>query len=630
MTEIELLFKGLPLIGQPIELVFGEDDEAPIVDSTVSIRGRMPALRGRVPLALGIGVTMRGTMPKLRGRVTVRYATDTSRPTVGAVTAQWQAAAGVQAGQVHTWQNAQALAAPTRQRWRNAEPASTTVTTTWSDADRGRRASITTRWQDAASLHQAVNALYQDTLRTARSSVAARWQDAVKKRHSTLVRFQEALRDRRTSITTRWQDAGRVENGIKDSAQPAVAVYSQWSARWQNAIRPPAGTSKAGGSQPTEPCYLPPHGLQVELLFSDAWTASTALLFVCERHTPPLPGTTITIPILRYYVTINSIEVRRVDGDIDLQTYGFSMSLDYESWTWSWNAAMRKDALVSLQPGLDGDPIELEAKINGVPYRLQVEKIGRDTQFESSRIRVSGRGKAALLSAPHAPVMNFGNLVGRTAQQLMADVLTVNGVGIGWGLDFGLTDWVVPAGAWTFQGTYMDAINDIASAVGAYIQPHATESILRVLPRYPAVPWAWAGITPDYELPAAAVSLENTEWIDRPTYNAVYVGGISSGVFGPFKRAGTDGSRLAPQVNHALITHADAHRQRGMAVLSDTGRQAHLELKMQVRPETGLILPGKFVRYVGDTTRIGIVRRTSLDWSTPVMRQTLGVETHVA
>ena len=47
-------------------------------------------------------------------------------------------------------------------------------------------------------------------------------------------------------------------------------------------------------------------------------------------------------------------------------------------------------------------------------------------------------------------------------------------------------------------------------------------------------------------------------------------------------------------------------------------------------PETGIIVPGNFVRYVGDTTVVGIVRSTSLDWSRPVMRQTIGVETHVA
>ena len=45
--------------------------------------------------------------------------------------------------------------------------------------------------------------------------------------------------------------------------------------------------------------------------------------------------------------------------------------------------------------------------------------------------------------------------------------------------------------------------------------------------------------------------------------------------------------------------------------------------------ETGIITPGKFIRYTdGPDTRVGIVRGTSLDWSVPTLRQTLDLETH--
>lgn len=324
----------------------------------------------------------------------------------------------------------------------------------------------------------------------------------------------------------------------------------------------------------------------------------------------------------------NDIVLHRVDGDIELLAYAFTLSIDADSWTWSWSATLRRDALPYLEPDSAG-PVELEAVINGVPYRLMVERIGRDAQFGSVRIRASGRGLASVLATPHAPTLNFGNATPRTGQQLMADVLTINGVSIGWDVDWGLVDWSVPAGAWAMQGSYIDAITDIAGAVGGYVQPHATAKTLRILPRYPYVPWEWDVVAPHVELPAAAASVESVEWIDMPAYNGVFVGGISKGVHGPFKRTGTAGDMLAPAVNHALITHANAHRQRGIAEISNTGRQAHYEIKTQVHPSTGLILPGQFVRYVGDTTVTGIVRSTRLDWSRPVMRQTIGVETHV-
>ena len=45
--------------------------------------------------------------------------------------------------------------------------------------------------------------------------------------------------------------------------------------------------------------------------------------------------------------------------------------------------------------------------------------------------------------------------------------------------------------------------------VGGYVQPHATAKTLRILPRYPSVPWEWDVVAPHVELPAAAASVES-------------------------------------------------------------------------------------------------------------------------
>ena len=84
-------------------------------------------------------------------------------------------------------------------------------------------------------------------------------------------------------------------------------------------------------------------------------------------------------------------------------------------------------------------------------------------------------------------------------------------------------------------------------------------------------------------------------------------------------------------VTDPLITHADAARQRGLAILSDSGHQARITLKLPVLAETGLIKPGQFVRYVdGPTTRLGLVRSTALEWQFPKMRQSISLETHIS
>ena len=112
---------------------------------------------------------------------------------------------------------------------------------------------------------------------------------------------------------------------------------------------------------------------------------------------------------------------------------------------------------------------------------------------------------------------------------------------------------------------------------------------------------------------------------------AIYVtGGSVGGVQGHVVRTLSARDKLAPAVQDDLITHADAARQRGIAELSNTGRQAHLSLRLPVLQETGVIKPGALVRYVdAGTPRLGLVRGTQVEWSAPTLRQVLAVETHV-
>lgn len=339
----------------------------------------------------------------------------------------------------------------------------------------------------------------------------------------------------------------------------------------------------------------------------------------------------VIVPIRKFYMTINSLSLRRVDGDVPIPADGFAMSLDTDSWTWSWSASLPADALHLVQPDSSGVPVEVEALVNGVPYRLCAEGISSQREFPKARIRVQWRGTAAVLDSPYAPVLNHGNAAPRTAQQLMGDVLTLNGVGIGWAVDWALTDWLVPANVWAHQGAYIGAILDIAQAAGGYVQPHNTAQTLRILPRYPAAPWNWAATTPDFELPAAVTEVEGIDWVRKPAYSRVFVSGVGEGRLGEVTRAGTAGNVPAPMVTHPLITHADAARQRGLAILSDSGHQARVTLKLPVLVETGLIKPGQFVRYVdGPTSRLGLVRSTSLEWQFPTMRQSISLETHIS
>lgn len=105
----------------------------------------------------------------------------------------------------------------------------------------------------------------------------------------------------------------------------------------------------------------------------------------------------------------------------------------------------------------------------------------------------------------------------------MSEVLTVNGVGFGWSVDFGLQDWLVPGGVWMHQGSMVSALADIAGSVGGYLQPHDTDSVMRVLPLWPMEWWRWPQeLVPQIELPEGFSEIDETEVLDLPEYNRIF------------------------------------------------------------------------------------------------------------
>jgi hypothetical protein len=125
------------------------------------------------------------------------------------------------------------------------------------------------------------------------------------------------------------------------------------------------------------------------------------------------------------------------------------------------------------------------------------------------------------------------------------------------------------------------------------------------------------------------MSRESIAWRDKPAYNRVFVSGQEQGVIGQVTRAGSAGDLLAPMVTDPLITTAAAARQRGLSILSDTGRQLEIGLRLPVLPSTGIIRPGAYVQYEAEgQTQLGLVRSTNVEVGLPEVHQSLGVECH--
>lgn len=600
---VSLVFGRARYAGGPVDLVFGAGAGEVVRD----------------PVAVHATIELEDVQITANAQYDNRVVRCVGRP----VQTSHQRAADLEVAASSHWGSTGRLRLGTHAAWGAATPLDGTARSQYASTVRVAGASRVV-WERALRLDRTTKVAYESAAKR-RVSASSAWQLASFAEASAAELWQSIRRLRATGHDG-WQLAVSIARSWQDGYRAAEQLYPLTVSRWERARAAPQGRTV----RPVAP-LVPPRVPSTHLVFAcpPAWLGSGPVHLVFGRVCRPQVPALVIVSKRAFYMTINSVDLRRASDNQSLPAHTFGMALDADSWTWSWSATLDRSAEALVQP-VAGQPTEVLATVNGVPYRLQIGRIARSKEFPRTRLRVSGLGIAAILEAPNAPVQTYSSAVDMTAQQLMEQVLTVNGQSIGWVVDWGLTDWLVPGGAWTFQGTPMQALQDIASSVGGYLQPHPTAQTVRVLPRYPYAPWTWDTVAPDLQLPGDVVDVESMEWVDRPSYNRVFVGGVGAGVFGPVTRSGSAGDVLAPQVTHPLITHADAHRQRGLSVLADTGRQVHMSLRLPVLPETGLIVPGKMVRYVADQPRLGIVRSVSLDWSSPVMRQTIGVESHAA
>lgn len=586
-------------------LIFGDDAEVVIPPVEIGVDAEFAGDMACTVQLLWDANVSRGEAIELRTHW------QAGEPVSASAAAHWQDAQPITARTASHWQDGAAVSGRTAERWQDSQRLTSRTGMRW-QAGQGLRATTLTRWQEAERL---------------RGAMGLHWQDGIELRHVLLARYQEAIRLRSVALSA-WQDATPSRTLVRHRGRTGQPVHLGLALRWQDARRPPPGLSvvTVPVDPPVDPCYDPETLGRLE--FTEPWANNGRLVFVCKDA--DLPPAAVVVPVRSTYVTINQVTLHRVPSGDEFEASSFNLTIDDGSFTFGWSASLHSSARPHLGRSAPGERIDVECAVNGVLLRLVVEEIGRDRAFPEHRIRVRGRGRAAELAAVD---LSFSNPADRTAQQLMLDVLTVNGASLGWSLDWQITDWFIPANRWAFRGSYIGALQDIASAAGAYLQPHLTAKTLRVLPRYPHAPWDWATLLPvDIELPIEATTVVGLEEEIRPDYNRVFVGGVQApGIFGPVTRGGTAGDSVAQPIVHPLITAAEAHIQRGRAELSNTGVKEHVSVRTLVLPETGIILPGKSLRFVDeDGPRLGLVRSTNLSMdSWPVLHQTLGVETHV-
>lgn len=627
----DLVFGLPPYAGGPVHLVFGKEPTPPEIPPVsvvgtvslggVSVSGAVAVSDPPAPSAVVGTVSLGG--PVVTG--SALYLNRNPRHASGSAAAAHQAGQQAQAVNGALWGLSEHTVAQRSPAWQPAAPEARTATPGWEAAAR-RVGETQAPWQQAAPVGTSAAPEHQRAA-TVADQVRAVWQAAEARAQQAQMAHQRAnaVLDQ---FTANWQPAQGRHRSTVSRAGRGKAQVRHLLALWQVAQRPPGGKEVW---PPVGPVVPPPRVPSTNLVFAcPPWAGGAVHLVFGHVCAPVYPPEVRVVPVREVYMTVNNFSLVRIDNSYVVPATRLSLSLDVDSWTWSASFSVPGHALSQLVRDTYGEPVVLQATVNGTPIQFAVEKIGRDRSFGNSQLRVTGRGLAAELDAPYAPTMSFSNTAPRTARQLLDDILTLNGEPIGWtvGVD-AFTDWLVPAGVFSHTGTYISALNAVVGAVGGYIQPHNTLREFDVRLRYPTPAWEWSAAMPDVVLPSSVVTVEGLEWQDKPAYNRVFVSGQEGGIVGRYTRAGTAGDLLAPAIVDPLITHTDAARQRGRAVISDTGAVATVTLRLPVLAETGIIKPGNMIRYTdGATVRTGLSRAVSVDVGLPTIYQTLQVETH--
>jgi hypothetical protein len=300
-------------------------------------------------------------------------------------------------------------------------------------------------------------------------------------------------------------------------------------------------------------------------------------------------------PQRRCHLHMNSALLKRVADNMPLDLLEFSAKIDFDSFVWKFSATLNsRESFEAVEPSEAGYT-EVEAAINGYLFRFYVEEASCDESRRKS-FAIEGRGLAAALADPFAAQVSYTEEQPRTARQLMEDRL----FGSGWTLDWQITDFLVPADAYSFHNlTPMAAIADITNQVGARIQAHRLNKVLQILPRYVEPPWQWASATPALALGESVILTSARNWQPGPDYNGVVVSGTTQGVIAKVMRTGSGGTNMAPMVAEPLMVTTEAVTMRGIYELARWGKwqPGTLNLPLEAGPEQPqLLLPGTLLQ----------------------------------
>lgn len=633
-----LIFSQLP--SPSTDLVFGLGEATPTY-FPFSIAGTLPGLSFAAGVAPVTKFDLVGTFDNtLTAVMEVGYFTNTQRPVAGQASSRAQTAMPIEAGHTQPQQQAQSAQTGVQHHAIEAVYAHVGNAPTFANA---QASSFETggRFQDGMGASSSLGARWQDGNPEQRMDRVGKFQDGASARRSLGGRFQDGHHDRRPSRTTRWADAdarrksSTTRGGYGKPTQ--LGRYSPFQEAW-----PPRSGQYV---HPVVPPVPPPYW-GTALLFQCPPVAAPHLLFglyPCSGADPSVPAFFQILPA-RFYMTAHSIYAQTLPDLADVPIFEATVAADSGSYCWSLSASGPASLFEQLAP-VGGLPAQIKLTLDGIPWVFAVDSLARTHAFGQTGVKVQGRSVTALIAAPYLRATTRNNATDQTAQQLAIDALAGTGIALDWGIGEGLLsnggmiDWLVPSGAWSHQGTPLDAVQAIVQSAGGYLQSHRSAATLQARHPYgqrigdaPGAPWGWGTGAADVELALDALITEGVQRKDGAAINAVYVSGTSAGVLALVKRTGTAGDALAAMVTDPLITSAVAARQRGLSVLGAAGHKYAVSLDLPVLTgagQPGVVEVGQLVQVNAAVPWRARVRSVSVQAKQPTLRQSITLERHL-
>ena len=293
---------------------------------------------------------------------------------------------------------------------------------------------------------------------------------------------------------------------------------------------------------------------------------------------PGNPGGTLQPIIREAYIMTPVISAVVLPGRTPLNVLSVRLGTDVDSYGWQGSAQIPFAELPMVRPGTE--MVDIELTINGYTWVLSVDDYSDNRRFNARTASLSIRSRSAVLDAPFAPPRTGIADEARDASQLADEQL----VSAGWSLTWDAVDWLVPGDRWSYQdATVMQAIGELAAAIGAGIETARTTLDLKVRSRYPVSPWAWGAASPYAVIPAHIVDSMSGGAARGPGANGCWVfDGAGAGAL--VRITGTGGEVQVAQIVERLLSEADAQRERGRVEIARGGRISTHQLRIPLFP----------------------------------------------